>query len=155
MSILIDKEITDVTNKIASLKISCDANVNKDLHGEELTEHVQDIDSLIFNEEKIKQLHYKKRYSYATDLIAIRINTETKYQVVGRFEDTGDITWNYVNGYYRECLIIAPKNNLTDSNNYFVCQLYDYLSNDPMISSDSGGWILWNILKDDPYRWKK
>ncbi len=156
MSILIDKEITDVTNKITSLKQSCDANVNKDLQGEELTKHVNEIESLIFNEEKVKQLHFKKLYSNATDSLVVRINTETKFQVVGRFEPTSDGDWKFVNGYSREYLIVAPKNNLTDYHDYFVCKLYDHLSKDPMVKSNSGGWILCSFLDsdDNPYRWR-
>ena len=152
MSILIDKEITDVKNKIASLKQSCDANVDRALQGEELTKHTNKIELLISNEEKVKQLNMKKDYSIATDTLVIKINTQTKYQVVGRFEDTGDLEWKFAYGFGRETLIVAHKKNLTSD--FVVCHLYDSCSKNPMVKSNTtGGWILWDVLKDDPYKY--
>ena len=96
------KEIRELETEIKSLEKYCDDNCHKDLHGEELRKLSDSIESVIFNQEKLKELKLKLEKEKNLTLKIKQINKSLNMQVVSRERNYDDLDYNFINGFYPE-----------------------------------------------------
>jgi len=88
-----------------------------------------------------EKLKIKTKKTLELDSVIKKINTESKYQVVGRYRGR-DIENEMVNGYSLERLVLAPKDNLD------AIFLTKFAYNNLFKLMKSGGWCIFNPITD-------
>jgi len=93
----------------------------------------------MIKKDKVQKMKDKK--TIELNNIVNKINTESKYQVVGRYRGR-DIENEMVNGYSLERLVLAPKDNLD------AIFLTKFAYNNLFKLMKSGGWCIFNPITD-------
>jgi hypothetical protein len=134
------KEIKEVENKIKSLEAYCNANCEKDLKGEELTKLSNSIESLVFNQDKLKELKSKLVYEKNLSNKILEINESLNMKVVSR--ETNYDCWErgFINGFYPEKIEIMYEDKVVP---------LTFMSDGFYISyKDHGGMAIFNPYND-------
>jgi len=134
------KEIKEVENKIKSLEAYCNANCEKDLKGEELTKLSNSIESLVFNQDKLKELKSKLVYEKNLSNKILEINKSLNMKVVSR--ETNYDCWErgFINGFYPEKIEIMYQDKVVP---------LTFMSDGFYISyKDHGGMAIFNPYND-------
>jgi len=133
-------EIKKIENKIKSLEAYCDANCEKDLKGEELTKLSNSIESLVFNQDKLKELKSKLKYEENLSKEISEINKSSNMKVVSR--ETNYDCWErgFINGFYPEKIEIMYEDKVVP---------LTFMSDGFYISyKDHGGMAIFNPYND-------
>jgi hypothetical protein len=133
-------EIKKIENKIKSLEAYCDANCEKDLKGEELTKLSNFIESLVFNQDKLKELKSKLKYEENLSKEISEINKSSNMKVVSR--ETNYDCWErgFLNGFYPEKIEIMYEDKVVP---------LTFMSDGFYISyKDHGGMAIFNPYND-------
>ena len=93
----------------------------------------------MIKKDKVQKMKDKK--TIELNNIVNKINSESKYQVVGRYRGR-DIENEMVNGYSLERLVLAPKDNLD------AIFLTKFAYNNLFKLMKSGGWCIFNPITD-------
>lgn len=88
------------------------------------------------------KLKIKAEKTLELDNIIKKINTESKYQVVGRYRGTDIDDDERIYGYTLERLVLAPKDNLDE------IFLTKFAYNNLFKLMKAGGWCIFNPLTD-------
>ena len=132
-------EIKEVESKITNLDSFIDKNNDLNLQGKKLAKVSDAIESVIFNQEKLKQLKLKleKEKNLTKKINALNV---LNIEVVSRERDYKDFTYNFINGFYPEKIEVMLKDKvvpLTFKNNNF------YIS-----YKNHGAETLFNLIED-------
>jgi hypothetical protein len=133
-------EIKKIENKIKSLEAYCDANCEKDLKGKELTKLSNSIESLVFNQDKLKELKSKLKYEENLSKEISEINKSLNMKVVSR--ETNYDCWEreFLNGFYPEKIEIMYEDKVVP---------LTFMSDGFYISyKDHGGMAIFNPYND-------
>ena len=132
-------EIKEVESKITNLDSFIDKNNDLNLQGEKLAKVSDAIESVIFNQEKLKQLKLKleKEKNLTKKINALNL---LNIEVVSRERDSEHWSYKFTNGFYPEKIEIMLKNKVVP-----LTYMYDnfYIS-----YKDSGGQALFNLFED-------
>ena len=132
-------EIKEVENKITDLNSFIDENNDLNLKGEKLAKVSDAIESVIFNEENLKQLKLKleKEVNLNKKINALNV---LNIEVVSRERDLDDFTYYFVNGFYPEKIEVILKDKVVPltfkHNNFYISY------------KDHGGQALFNLVED-------
>ena len=133
------KEIKEVENKITNLNSFIDNNNDLNLKGEMLNKVSSSIESVVFNEEKLKQLKLKLKKE---KLLTLKIKSleALGIKVVSRERNYDESTYNFINGFYPEKIEVMLRDKVVPLN---------FMHNNFYISyKDSGGQALFNLFED-------
>ena len=120
-------EIINTEEKIKSLEIYINENVNKNLQGEELTKLVNAEESRIFSDDRLKELKVKKNQEENLTFLIGNFNRGIK--LLKRTRNFEHITYNYINGFYPEMIKVnyyGKVIELTFMNDIFYIDLKDH-----------------------------
>ena len=132
-------EIKEVENKITDLNSFIDENNDLNLKGEKLAKVSDAIESVIFNEEKLKQLKLKleKEENLNKKINALNV---LNIEVDSRERDLDDFTYYFVNGFYPEKIEVILKDKvvpLTFKHDNFYISFKNH-----------GGQAMFNLFED-------
>ena len=138
------KEIKEIENKITNLNSFIDNNNDMTFgfyydQGEKLAKVSDAIESVIFNEEKLKQLKLKLKKE---KLLTLKIKSlkALGVKVVSRKRNYDKHDYNFIHGFYPETISIMLKDKVVPLNFY---------NNDFFISyKNHGGQTLFNLFED-------
>ncbi|QGZ18145.1 hypothetical protein HTVC111P_gp32 [Pelagibacter phage HTVC111P] len=132
-------EIKEVENKITNLNSFIDNNNNLNLKGEMLDKVSSSIESVVFNEEKLKQLKLKLKKE---KLLTLKIKSleALGVKVVSRERNYDMHTYNYINGFYPERIEVMLNDKVVPLDFYHNAFYISY--------KDHGGQALFNLFED-------
>ena len=132
-------QIKEVENKITNLNSFIDNNNDLNLKGEMLNKVSSSIESVVFNEEKLKQLKLKLKKE---KLLTLKIKSlkALGVKVVSRERNYDMHFYNLANGFYPERIEVMLRDKVVP---------LDFYDNHFYISyRDHGGQALFNLFED-------
>ena len=133
------KEIKEVEDLIKNQHTFIEDNNNPNLKGEMLTRVSMAIESVVSNEEKLKQLKLKLKKE---KLLTLKIKSleALGIKVVSRERNYDESTYNFINGFYPEKIEVVLRDKVVP---------LDFYHNHFYISyRDHGGQALFNLFED-------